>query len=106
MIFASTGTKKPEDAPTKYVAAFAGSDIETNPPATNNAVEASGITFARSVNQLPPQTILDEIGREVDYAHLEQVLMDEGINKFAEPQKALLALIAQKRSQLTSTDGS
>lgn len=106
MIFASTGTKKPEDAPTKYVAAFAGSDIETNPPATNTAVEASGITFARSVNQLPPQTILDEIGREVDYAHLEQVLMDEGINKFAEPQKALLALIAQKRSQLTSTDGS
>jgi transaldolase len=49
---------------------------------------------------------LDEIGREVDYAHLEQVLMDEGIKKFAEPQKELLDLIAQKRSQLTSTDGS
>jgi transaldolase len=41
MIFASTGTKKKEDPPTKYVAAFAGSDIETNPPATNAAVEAT-----------------------------------------------------------------
>ena len=38
MIFASTGTKKPEDPPWKYVEAFAGSDIETNPPATNDAV--------------------------------------------------------------------
>ena len=36
MIFASTGTKKPEDPPWKYVEAFAGSDIETNPPATND----------------------------------------------------------------------
>src|SRR3989442_10174767 len=32
IIFASTGTKKPSDPPTKYVATFAGSDIETNPP--------------------------------------------------------------------------
>ena len=39
MIFASTGTKKPEDPPWKYVEAFAGSDIETNPPATNAAVQ-------------------------------------------------------------------
>ena len=50
-----------------------------------------------------PQDILDEIEREVDCKHLEQVLMDEGIKKFAEPQKALLALIAQKRAELTST---
>src|SRR3954470_12044680 len=42
MIFASTGTKKPEDPPWKYVEAFAGSDIETNPPATNEAVQKSG----------------------------------------------------------------
>ena len=39
MVFASTGTKKPSDPPWKYVAAFAGSDIETNPPATNDAIE-------------------------------------------------------------------
>ena len=44
MIFASTGTKKPTDKAWKYVEAFAGSDIETNPPATNAAVQASGRT--------------------------------------------------------------
>ncbi len=55
MIFASTGTKKPEDPPWKYVEAFAGSDIETNPPATNEAVEKSGRTITRHVDQLPPR---------------------------------------------------
>src|SRR5207245_7885138 len=38
MIFASTGTKKKEDPPWKYVESFAGSDIETNPPKTNDDV--------------------------------------------------------------------
>ncbi len=56
MIFASTGTKKPSDPPTKYVAAFAGSDIETNPPATNDAVEKSGLTFTRQVDQAAAAT--------------------------------------------------
>ena len=53
MIFASTGTKKPDDPPWKYVEAFAGSDIETNPPATNEAVQKSGRTFTRQVDKLP-----------------------------------------------------
>ena len=103
MIFASTGTKNPEDPPTKYVAAFAGSDIETNPPATNDAVEASGLEFTRQIDQMPAIEVLDEIDEQVDMAHLERVLMDEGIQKFADPQKALLALIADKRSDLTPT---
>ena len=34
IIFASTGTKRAEDKPWKYVAALAGSDIQTNPPKT------------------------------------------------------------------------
>lgn len=100
MIFASTGTKKPNDPPTKYVAAFAGSDIETNPPATNDAVEASGQAFTRQIDQLPPKAVLDEIDRLVDVQHMEQTLMDEGLRKFADPQKALLALIAKKRQEL------
>jgi transaldolase len=100
MIFASTGTKKPNDKPWKYVAAFAGSDIETNPPATNDQVEASGQTFTRQVDQMPPRAVLDEIAREVDVQKLEDVLMAEGIKKFADPQKALLALIAAKRKEL------
>jgi len=97
MIFASTGTKKPSDPPEKYVAAFAGSDIETNPPATNAAVQQSGITFTRQVDKLPPKEVLDEIDKKVDMQKLEEALMREGIEKFAEPQKALLKLIASRR---------
>jgi transaldolase len=101
MIFASTGTKKKEDSPWKYVEAFAGSDIQTNPPATNEAVSRSGQTFTRQVDQLPPQAVLDEIAQKVDIAKLEQFLMDEGIQKFADPQKALLKVIAEQRAATT-----
>jgi transaldolase len=102
MIFASTGTKKPEDPPWKYVEAFAGSDIETNPPATNDAVENSGREITRRVDQLPPDGVLKEIDEKVDLEHLEKTLMEEGIAKFADPQKALLKLIAEKREALAS----
>jgi len=98
MIFASTGTKKPEDPPWKYVEAFAGSDIETNPPETNEAVEQSGRTITRSVDQMPPDAVLAEIDREVDFQKLEDVLMEEGVKKFADPQKKLLAQIAERRA--------
>ncbi len=53
LIFASTGTKDPNDPPYKYVQALAGSDIQTNPPETNQAVVDSGITFKRTVDQMP-----------------------------------------------------
>ena len=100
MIFASTGTKKPEDPPWKYVEAFAGSDIQTNPPATNETIAKSGRTFTRQVDKLPPKEVLDEIAAKVDMAKMEAFLMEEGIKKFADPQKALLKLIAEKRSAL------
>jgi transaldolase len=100
MIFASTGTKKKEDAPWKYVGAFAGSDIETNPPATNKAVLESGQTFTRQVDQLPPAAVLADIDAKVDVAKMESVLMAEGLSKFADPQKGLLKTIASKRAQL------
>ncbi|HEV3146868.1 MAG TPA: transaldolase family protein, partial [Gemmataceae bacterium] len=97
IIFASTGVKKPEDPPEKYVAAFAGSDIETNPPATNAAVQAGGLSFTRQVDKMPPAEVLKEIDTKVDMQKLEETLMREGEKKFADPQKALLALIASKR---------
>jgi transaldolase len=100
MIFASTGTKNPADPPWKYVEAFAGSDIETNPPQTNAAVQESGRYFTRHVDQLPPTEVLADIDMLVDVYKMEQVLMEEGIKKFADPQKALLAQIAEKRRQL------
>ena len=100
IIFASTGTKKPEDAPWKYVAAFAGGDIQTNPPATNQAVLDSGRAFTSQLATMPPPEVLAEIDAKVDFEHLERTLMDEGIKKFADPQKSLLSLIATKRKSL------
>jgi transaldolase len=100
IVFASTGTKKVSDLAWKYVEAFAGSDIETNPPATNEAIQKSGRTFSRRVDLLPTPEILAEIEKLVDLRKMEEVLMAEGIKKFADPHKALLALIAEKRNQI------
>ncbi|MEX0712632.1 MAG: transaldolase family protein [Pirellulales bacterium] len=79
IIFASTGTKKPGDPPWKYVEAFAGSDIETNPPATNEAIERSGRTFTSQIERMPDPAVLAEIDRLVDIRKLEETLMAEGV---------------------------
>ena len=100
MIFASTGTKKKEDPAWKYVAAFAGSDIETNPPGTNKAVQESGRTFTSQVNAMPSAEVLAEIDAKVDMKKLEETLMAEGLSKFADPFKSLLKLIASKRAKV------
>jgi transaldolase len=83
MIFASTGVKKPED-----------------PAKTNADVQASGRTITRQIDKLPPKEVIDEIAAKVDVPKMEAVLMQEGIKKFADPQHALLKLIAQKRAAL------
>lgn len=101
IIFASTGTKMPEDPKDKYVAALAGSDIQTNPPETNAAVEELGNTYTRQVDILPSDEVQKEIDQKVDFKKMEEVLMREGLEKFANPQKALLDLIAKKRLLLT-----
>ncbi len=100
IIFASTGTKKPSDPPDKYVEALAGSDIQTNPPATNDAVDKLTKTYTRKVDQMPPQAVLDEIDKKVDPAKMENTLMEEGTLKFADPQKALLRQIVDSRAKL------
>lgn len=102
IIFASTGTKKASDPAWKYVAALAGSDIQTNPPATNDAVAESDISFERKLDQLPSAEILAEIDAHVDFAHLEETLMREGIDKFAAPQIALLELVGEKRAAMAT----
>ncbi len=103
LIFASTGTKDPSDLPWKYVQALAGSDIQTNPPATNDAIAASDVVFTRTVDQLPDDSVIQEIDQKVDVAQMHQVLMEEGVAKFVQPQRALLSLIAEKRQQLSPT---
>ena len=101
LIFASTGTKNPADPPTKYIEALAGSDIQTNPPETNQAAVDSGIEFHRTVDQLPDQSIQDEIDAALDSGAMQDALMTEGVDKFEKPQRALLDIIAQKRAELS-----
>lgn len=101
IIFASTGVKKPEDPADKYVGALAGSDIQTNPPETNAAIQnMAGKTFERTVDRMPADDVIADIDAKVDFARMEQVLMAEGLKKFADPQKALLELIRRKRDAL------
>jgi transaldolase len=100
MIFASTGVKIEGDPADKYVEALAGSDIQTNPPKTNDEVEKLGKEYSRRVDKMPPQAVLDEVERAVDQQQMEKTLMDEGTAKFAEPHEALLELIAKKRAEL------
>lgn len=101
IIFASTGTKKPTDPPDKYVEALAGSDIQTNPPATNDAVEKLNKTYTRNVDKMPPAEVLADIDAKVDQQKMENKLMEEGTAKFADPQHALLKLVAEKRAALS-----
>jgi transaldolase len=103
IVFASTGTKKSTDVPWKYVEALAGSDIQTNPPATNDAVLSSGRTFRRTVDKLPPLSVLDEIDAVVDFDHLEATLLSEGIEKFVKPQVSLQSLVDTKRLEFVGT---
>lgn len=100
IIFASTGKKldwQPEDY---YPANLAGSDIQTDPPQTIDAVDQSGKTYIRTVDIMPPQNIIDEIHSKVDMHKLEETLLREGTAKFAKPMHGLLDRIAAKRREL------
>ncbi len=101
MIFASTGTKKPEDPKWKYVAALAGSDIQTNPPATNDAIAEGDVEFNRQIDLPVSELVQQDIEANVDFVQLEQVLMREGISKFSKPQQELIALIGEKRAAIS-----
>lgn len=97
IVFASTGVKQPGVDPCRYVAALAGADIQTNPPATNDAADVPTRSFGREVDRLPAAAVLAELDAKVDMARLEEVLMREGIDKFVEPQRALLSLVRSRR---------
>jgi transaldolase len=54
------------------------------------------------VDQMPPAAVLAEIDAKVDVKKMEDHLMREGELKFADPQKALLKLIGEKRKSLAT----
>jgi transaldolase len=84
------------------VEALAGSDIQTNPPGTNDAVEKLNKKYTCQVDKLPSKPVLDEIDARVDVKKMEDFLMTEGTAKFADPHKALLKLIGEKRGALAT----
>ncbi|MEM1354544.1 MAG: transaldolase family protein [Planctomycetota bacterium] len=100
MIFASTGKKLDWQAEDYYIAEMAGSDILTNPPSTNAAIQDLGKTYSATSRTLPDSAVVDEIDQKVDTQKLEQTLMDEGTAKFADPHKKLLETIRSKRQSL------
>jgi transaldolase len=100
IIFASTGTKSAADAPWKYVAALAGSDIQTNPPETNAAVATSSQQFSSKIAEFPPESICKELDAALQVQHMEDTLMEQGVAKFVAPQKQLLQTIREKRATL------
>jgi transaldolase len=100
IIFASTGAKldwQPEDY---YARELVGSDIQTNPPETNQWIAEHDVRYERTVDRMPPKAILDELEADVEMQRLEDVLMEEGIAKFAKPQKKLLETVKEKRAAL------
>jgi transaldolase len=99
IVFASTGVKDPAAPADKYVEALAGSDIQTNPPATNDAVQRLNKTYVRNIDEMPETSVLGEMAK-VDTEALERVLIKEGTGKFAKAQKALLRRIAANRALL------
>jgi transaldolase len=102
IIFASTGAKLDWQPPDYYPARLAGSDIQTNPPATNDAIQGLGKSYTPTVGDMPSQAIQDEIDAKVDQGRMTDDLMEEGLAKFADPFKKLLASIKHKREQLAS----
>lgn len=101
MIFASTGKKLDWQAEDYYIAEMAGSDIQTNPPKTNAALQAMGKTYTAQSRTIGDPAAAGEMAEKIDLAKLEQVLMSEGTAKFADPHKQLIQTIADKRGSLT-----
>ncbi|MFI4859603.1 MAG: transaldolase family protein [Phycisphaerales bacterium JB063] len=101
MIFASTGKKLEWQDEDYYIAEMAGSDIQTNPPSTNAALEKMGKAYTATSRTISDPAAAREMAQQVDMAKLEEVLMAEGTEKFADPHKKLIQTIADKRGSLT-----
>ena len=100
IVFASTGAKLDWQPPEYYAKELVGSDIQTNPPETNQWIAENEVRYDRTVDRMPPKPVLDELEAKVDMQRLEDVLMEEGISKFAMPQKKLLETVKEKREAL------
>ena len=102
IIFASTGKKLDWQDEDYYPKHLAGSDIQTNPPKTNDAIAALGKSYERTVDRMPADAVLSEIDEKVDVKAMEDALMEEGLAKFAEPFEKLVETVKGKRQALAN----
>jgi transaldolase len=66
-------------------------------------VQRSNRVFRQTVDEMRPSEVLAEIDAKVDASKMEEHLVREGVVKFADPQKALLKLITDKRRLLVGS---
>jgi len=100
IVFASTGAKLDWQDEDYYPKQLAGDGIQTNPPKTNDAIAELDKTYERTVDQMPADAVVKEIEDKVDEDQLESILMEEGLAKFADPHKELIATIGQQREKV------
>lgn len=96
LLWASTGTKNPDDPPTKYIEPLIGEQtVTTMPTATLDAYRSSGAPDVRIEEGVEAarerMAELERLGIDIDAvtAHLE----DEGVEKFVTPFESLLATL-------------
>jgi transaldolase len=103
VLFASTSVKDPRYPPLMYVEALVGPDtVDTVPPDTLAALR-SGVTARASLEEdldaaRADLLALEELGIGLDAVTGE--VLAEGVRKFAEPFRRLLAAIDERRARL------
>lgn len=100
LLWASTGTKDPAYADTKYVDALVGPDtVTTLPLATLEAWRDHGGPVRERVREDPDGAArtLGHLGELLPLSEIGARLEREGVRKFVEPFEALHAAIEQKR---------
>jgi transaldolase len=103
-LWASTSTKNPDYRDVLYVESLIGPDtVNTLPPATLDAFQAHGemhATLEQDGGQAEKDLqALAELG--IDLAQVTEELERDGIGKFADSYDALLALLDQKRFEVS-----
>jgi len=101
LLWASTGTKNPDYADTKYVEALIGADtVNTIPVETLDAYRDHGNPKARVEDDIEQAALvlgrLPHLGISID--DVAQRLEDEGVEKFTAPFDRLLAAISDRTS--------
>lgn len=108
VLWASTGTKNPDDRDVKYIEPLIGPQtISTMPDKTARAFADHG-TVAATVEEgvggaLETLQRLAAIG--IDLHDVSTRLLEEGIEKFRKPYDALVSLIEERRRAATATIG-